>query len=350
MNNFRHTKIYQNTKIAIIVGLFLTCLSPSPYPLAPQTADASQPSSTNYTLQNYTFGSGGVTNGSSTNFGLFGTAGEVEFGKPSSTNFKVGSGLIYLQTSNLPPAPTFTNPSSYYNKLKIAISPDNFVSTTKYVQADATLGNAPIWQTYTNWGGATGTTIIGLAPNTTYTVKVAAKQASFTQTGYGPTAQAATIAPTLSFSLSTNSVNIGTLNPGTVVTGGTQVTTTITTNSTGGGIVYAYGTNGGLLSSTANYTISAVSSDLTGATEGYGLRGVSTAQSSGGPMQIISPYNGAGNNVGILNTTKRPLFDSTSQPVTSGQGTFELKAKAGNTTKAGNDYADILTIIASATF
>lgn len=326
---------------------------------------AAQPSSTNFKLQNYSFGSGGINNGTSTNFGLFGVAGETEFGRLSSTNFKAGSGLIYMQTSNLPPAPTVTNPSNYYNRLKlvlatgnnpsdslfaIAISPDNFSSTTKYVQTDLTLGNSPSWQTYVNWGSISGINVIGLDPNTTYTVKVAAKQGKFTQTAYGPTAQAATIAPTLSFSLSTNAVNIGTLNPGTVVTGGTQVTTTITTNSASGGIIYAYGSNNGLLSSSASYTISAVSSDLSGANEGYGLRAVSTTQGAGGPMEKLSPYNGIGDNVGALDSNKRPLFDSTNQPVTNGQGIFELKAKASNTTRAASDYTDVLTVIASATY
>jgi len=68
--------------------------------------------------------------------------------------------------ANVPGAPTFTNPSNYYNKLKIvikhssnptdaqyaiAVSNDNFVSNTKYVQSDTTLGTTPVWQTYTSW-------------------------------------------------------------------------------------------------------------------------------------------------------------------------------------------------------
>ncbi len=323
------------------------------------------PTSTNYKLQEFSFGSGGTKNSTSTNFGLNGILGQVESGQLSSTNFKAGTGLTFMQTSTVPPAPTISNPSSYYNKLQIvlatgnnsidaqyaiAISPDNFASTTKYVQADATLGTTPTFQTYAAWGSATGTTIIGLNPNTTYTAKIKARQGSFTESGFGPTAQAATIGSTLSFSLSTNAINIGQLTPGTVVTGGTQVTSTISTNGTAGGIIYVFGSNAGLKSNSVNYTINAVSSDLSSTAEGYGLRAVSTTQSSGGPMEAISPYNGLSNNVGILDTSKRPLFDSTSQPVTSGQGIFELKAKASATTKAATDYADVITVIASATF
>jgi len=333
--------------------------------LNPQLSYAAMPSSANYQLQEYSFGSGGEDNATSTNFKLNAVAGEVEFGQSSSSNYKAGTGLTYIMMANVPPAPTFTNPSSYYNKLKIvlatgsnpsdaqfaiAISPDNFSSTTKYVQADTTLGNSPVWQTYATWGGASGTNIIGLATGTTYTVKVAAKQGNFTESPYGPTSQAATITPTLSMSLSTNSVSIGSLTPGSVTTSGTQVTTTLSTNGTGGAVVYVNGANSGLLSSSTSYTISAVSSDLSGATEGYGLRAVSATQSSGGPMESISPYNGSGDNVGILNSTKRPLFDSSGSPVTSGQGVFELKAKASSLTKAATDYTDTLTIITSATF
>jgi hypothetical protein len=337
--------------------------------LSPLTSNfaayAAMPSSTNYKLQDFTFGSGGADNATSTNYKLHGVAGEVEFGQSSSTNYKAGLGLTFMEMANLPPAPTFTNPDNYYNKLKIviatgsnpsdaqfaiAISPDNFSTITKYVQADTTIGNSPVWQTYTAWGGASGTTIIGLTPGTTYTAKVAARQGNFTQSGYGPTAQVATITPTLSMTLSPNTVNIGQLTPGSVVTSGTQVTTTLTTNGTGGAAVYVYGTNGGLLSSSVNYTITAVSSDLSGASEGYGLRAVSTTESSGGPMQKVSPYNGSGDNVGVVDTNKRPLFDSSGQPVTSGQGIFELKAKASSLTKAASDYADVITVIASATF
>jgi len=50
-------------------------------------------------------------------------------------------------------------------------------------------------------------------------------------------------------------------------------------------------------------------------------------------MQKLSPYNGAADNVGLLDTTKRTIFDSSSQPVTNGQGVFNLKAKASNTTR-----------------
>lgn len=330
------------------------------------------PSSTNFELKAYSFGAGGADNSTSTNFKLFGVAGEGDVTRPTSANFKSGNGLIYTQTANLPTAPTLTNPSNFYNKLTltlntggnasdaqfaIAISTDNFVAdTTHFVQTDDSVGTTLSWQTNSIWGFG-GFNLIGLNPNTTYTVKVAAKKGNYTQTGFGPTAQAATIGPTMSFSLTTTSqpsppfsVSIGTLTPQTVVTSSDKVNVNLSTNGNGGGMIYVYDSNAGLLSSSTSTTIAATSADLTGATSGYGLRGTTTSQSSGGPMRILAPYNGAGSNVGVADSSKRLVFDSTGAPVTTGVGSFELKAKASNTTPAATDYNDTLTILATGSF
>jgi hypothetical protein len=264
--------------------------------------------------------------------------------------------------AHIPSAPTITNPDNNYNKLKIvlatssnpsdfnyaiAISPDNFASTTQYVQADGTLGVTSTWQTYMQWGETSGTMIIGLTENTTYTVKVKAKQGTFSESAFGPVSQAATVGRTLALSLSTNTVNLGELLPSTVVTAGTQVTVTLATNNASGGTAYSYGQNNGLKSINTNSNIATTSNNLDGISEGYGIRGISTTQSSGGPMQILSPYNGSGNTIGSIDTNKRPLFDSSNQPITAGQGIFEIKAKISPITKAANDYIDIITIIAA---
>ncbi len=333
------------------------------------------PTSTNFELKQYSFGSGGTENSTSANFNLFGITGDPGVDKSVSTNFKSGNGLIYTLISNVPPAPTFTNPANYYNKLKIvinqgsnatdakyaiAISTDNFVSDTKYVQSDNTVGlvlGPEDWQTYTVWGGLSGVLISGLTQNTTYTVKVTVKKGNFTQSSYGPTAQTSTIGSTLSFSLSTSSqpsppfsVSIGTITPGSVATSADTVNITLSTNANSGGSIYMYGTNTGLKSTTANYTITSTSADLSSVTLGYGAQGTLVSQTSGGPMELVSPYNGSGNNVGLIDTNKRIIFDSTLAPVTSGNGSFQLKAKAAQYSPAATDYADTLTIVASADF
>lgn len=118
----------------------------------------------------------------------------------------------------------------------------------------------------------------------------------------------------------------------------------------GGGSVYVYGANAGLISTATSYTITAVSNNLAAISEGYGARGSTVAQSSGGPMRKVTPFDGAGDNVGVLDSSKRIIFDSTNQPVTAGRASFEIKAKASNVAKAATDYADTLTVITSATF
>ncbi len=355
--------IQQHIKLIVILILL-----PIAYCLLPGTvAYATLPSSTHYQIQNYSFGAGGTPNSNSTNYKVNGIAGEVEFGQISSTNFKANSGLTFLETANVPSAPTVSNESNQdYNKLKItlstgsnptdyqyaiAISPDGFATTTKYIQADGTLNTSPVWQVSGGAGwSTTALYAIGLSQNTTYSVKVKTRQGNFTQSGFGPVATATTAISSFTFSLNNNTVTIGSLAPNTVITAGTTVTATVSTNGTGGAIVSLYGTNNGLKSTGTNYTISSSTSDLTAATEGYGIQGTTITQTSGGPMEILSPYNVASNNVGAVTTTKQPIFDSTGSPVTSGQGTFKIMAKAGTTTKAASDYKDTVTIIASGTF
>lgn len=174
------------------------------------------PVSTSFELKEYGFGAGGTQNSDSTTYSMFGVAGEVESGNPVSTTYQLGEGLIYTMQANVPPAPDLTNPANWYNKLKliiatgnnptdsefsIAISTDAFVGDTKYVQTDHTPGASPVWQIYSAWGGASGFNVIGLLPNQTYTVKVSARQGNYTQVQYGPTDNAATVYPSITFSI-----------------------------------------------------------------------------------------------------------------------------------------------------
>lgn len=336
------------------------------------------PTSGSYELKDYGFGSGGSQNSSSTNYNIFGISGETSGDKASSSNNKAGQGLLGTIQADVPPAPTFTNPSSYYNKLKlvlntggnptnatyaIAISTDNFSSDTKYVQSDNTVGatlGSEDWQTYTTWGGASGFYVIGLIPGTTYTVKVEAERGDFTQTGFGPTAQATTSDPTLTFDIDISptdsetsdpyNVSIGSLSAGSVTTATDKVWVDVDTNGTAGATVYVQGTNNGLLSSNTGYTISSVTGNLSSSSEGYGAQGSTVAQSSGGPLEITSPYNGASEVVGPLDTTRRIIFDSSGTAITAGRASFLIKAKASAVTKAGSDYSDTLTLVASAGF
>lgn len=329
------------------------------------------PASTTYQLKDYGFGGGGTSNATSTNYAAETLAGEQSGGTLDGTTYDIGSGLQFTNQANVPAAPTFTNPSSYYNKLKIviatsgnptdtkfaiAISDDDFI-TTRYVQSDDTVGatlGIEDYQTYTNWGGASGTLILGLTPSTTYKVKVKAWQGKFTETGYGPTASTATVSPQMTFDIdvsaideenSATSIAFGDLIAGTVTDSPQKIWVDFITNGESGGRVYVYGGNAGLYSAVKAYTISAVNGNLSSLSEGFGAQSDTAAN---GLSEVIL-YDQTGSTVGIVDVSIREIFTA-SAPTTNGRGSFLLKAKSSSVTPAAGDYAETLTVIASASF
>jgi hypothetical protein len=329
------------------------------------------PTSTNYTLETYDFGTGNGA-GSSTNYQLKASTGSVA-GVSSSTNYTLPGGIRATASAAVPPAPTFTNPDNSYSQLQItltttgfpsdtryliAISDDDFV-TTQYVQADNTVGtNAGIanYQTYAAWGGAGGFSVLDLDQNTTYKVKVAAWRGGGTGSLFGPTATAATVAPSLTFALTTSltstppfSATFASLAPGSVTTASATVTATLTTNAKHGGSLLLKGQNGGLLSALNSYTITSATADLASTGRGYGGRVSASGQSGGGPISVNSPFNGSSDNVGIITNAWQPLAGFTN-PITSGNATLQLKAKSDADVPAGADYSDTLTVAASLSF
>lgn len=335
---------------------------------------AGMPSSTNYSLNSYGFGSGGSANSTSTNYGLNATAGE-QAGSTSSANYKLGAGEKFLKQANVPTV-TLVNGARWYNKLLVTVGPENNPSdalfaiaissdgfvTTQYVKSDHTVGPSlgfADYGTYASWGGATGVSITGLQAETTYEVKVKAYRGNYTESGYGPSASAATSPPVLTFDIdvaatdtATNppyQVSMGDLLAATVIDSPVKVWTTLDTNGESGGIVYITGENNGLRSSAANYTIASGNVDLSAALEGFGAQITSATQSSGGPLVGAAQYATGGQNVGAPDTQIRNLFTSSS-PIISGRGSFMLKAKSQALTPASTDYTEILTVIASASF
>jgi hypothetical protein len=349
----------------LIIGLVLMA---NPWPVF------AGPVSSNYELLDYSVGNSGGKEDSS-NYTQLGTTETLSGDESTSSNYKIGANMIYTVPINVPLAPSFTNPASYYNQLKIvidnstntasdveyliAISPDSFATTTNYVQSDHTISSGQVWQTYTNWNGVSGFNIVGLSPGVTYTVKVKARQGDFTETDYSPTAAAATSNPSLTFDIdvapsdqSTSPpylINF-TLDPGVVATAADKTWATLDTNATNGGAIFVSDTNGGLISNNTGGTVITSSTADLSSSNGYGIQGSTIAEVSGGPMEILSPYNGASNNVGVLDTSTRAVFDSSNSPVTSGRVSFSIKAKAGSTSPASNDYSDVLTVLASANY
>lgn len=332
------------------------------------------PSSTNYSLNSYGFGSGGSANSTSTNYGLNATAGE-QAGSTSSTNYNLGAGEKYLKQANVSTI-TLVNNARWYNKLLVTIGPQNNPSdalfaiaissdgftTTQYVKSDHTIGSTLTradYATYTGWGGASGVYVVSLSDSTTYSVKSKAYRGAYTESGYGPVATAITSPPLLTFHIDIAATDISTSPPylidlgellaNSVIASTNRVWTTLDTNAESGGIVYVSGQNAGLRSSSANYTIASASGDLSSLAEGFGARITSTAQGSGGPLVGSPAYNVSGSNVGVTDTQIRNLFTSVT-PIISGRGSFILQAKSQNLTPSSQDYQEILTVIASASF
>jgi hypothetical protein len=335
---------------------------------------AALPASSNFKLNSYGFGTGGVGDSSSNNYKINGIAGDVS-GRAASSNYVAGAGETYAKQANAPLA-TITNDASWYNKLKVvidaqgnpsdavfavAISPDNF-TTTLYVKNDFTVTPTLTfadYQTYAAWGSGTGQIIRGLNSGTTYTVKAKAYRGKYTESGYGPTTSAATLNPQLSFDIDVAATDISTSPPYQISFGSLPVSTvtdstnlvwvSLDTNAESGGKVYLSGKNSGLKSTESTYTIAAQTGDLASLPEGFGAQGASATQSSGGPFTLTAPYDGTAANVGIADAVIREIFSS-NLPVTAARGSFLLKAKTQPLTPASGDYTETLTAVASAGF
>lgn len=336
---------------------------------------AAVPSTSNYMLSDYGFGSGGGTS-STSNYGLEGLTGEQSAGTIGTATYNARSGLLVTQMANVPGAPTLNNPANWYNKLDIilntaanpsdttyavAISDDSF-ATTYYVQNDMTVGPAlgtEDYQTYAAWGSGTGSTIVGLVANKTYSAKVSAFSGDFTESGYGPTATQTTSDVSLSFDIDVSAsdsetsspyaLNLGELLAGSIVSGTDKIWFDLETNAGSGGKIFLFSQNSGLRSSVLTYTIASATTDLSGNNEAVGLQNASATQTSGGPLSAVSPYDGPGDNVGVTDTSVRQVYTAPGALV-GGRTSMTLKAKVSQTTPAANDYVDTLTIIAAANY
>jgi hypothetical protein len=337
---------------------------------------ASLPASTNYQLNSYGFGTGGTADSNSADYHVNAIAGDAAHGKTASTHFGFWGGETHEKEANVPTI-TISNDDRWYNKLKVVIGPennpsdalfavaistDNFVSDIKYVKNDFTVTSSLSFSdylTYAAWGSGTGQIVRGLKSSTTYTVKAKAYRGKFTESPYGPTSAVSTDSPQLSFDIDVSAIDEST-SPPYIMTFGTIFTGSVTdsnelvwesfdTNADTGGNVYVTGANAGLRSASAAYTIASVTADLSGASEGYGAQAQSATQTGDGPLTIASPYDGAGDNVGIIDGSQRVIFGS-SGPVILGRGSFVLKSKTNVLTPESDDYGDLLTSIAAGDF
>lgn len=330
---------------------------------------ATLPATANYGLNSYGFGSGSTANSTTSNYALEGSTGEISGQAASTATYSAKPAFIQTQQANVPKIATFDNGGgTYYNKLHFVIdqqsnpsdalyllqisTTSNFSSGVSYVQNDLTIN--PVftlsdYQTYAAWGGASGANIVGLLPNTAYYLRAKATQGKFTESDYGPIAgPVSTVNPQLSFSISTNTENLGSLLAGSVVSAPSTIDVTFATNAASGGDVYINGKNTGLLSTARSFTIPSATGDLSSLSHGFGGQVTSTGATSG-TFSSVSPYNVSGTNVGLTDTTIRRIMTA-SGPVVGGTGSVRLKAKSAAVDPPATDYTETLTMIASASF
>lgn len=319
-------------------------------------------SSTNYQLQSYSIGGGGDTDLSSAHYKAAVIAGEDGGDQLSSTNYKANTGLIFTLMAHVPPAPSFTNPGSNYDRLKfiidtggnasdaefvIAISEDNFSSDTRYIQSDNTIGSSQVWQTYTNWGDATGEYVTGLKNNTTYYIKVKTRQGNYSESYYGPTASAATTDPSLSFGIDSATITFDRLNGGNSYTDSSKSTVlTTSTNAYNGYIVYARETAAltSPVGTIPDYT-SPNSAPTTWSGTGFGYTTDDT-NLSGGTASRFSGDKYAGF---TTSSPGDPVADHSGpvlSPISNETFTISYRVTADSLTKAGTYTTTILYIVA----
>ncbi len=102
---------------------------------------------------------------------------------PSISTVTTTSFAVIVATNGNPASTTYS----------IRVTPDG--GTAQFVQAAGALGALGIFQTFSQWGSASGTVVAGLSPNTNYSIAVAAKGGS-TETAFGTSATQRTNAAT----------------------------------------------------------------------------------------------------------------------------------------------------------
>jgi len=358
----RKTKVKNKTFLAVIFVIFLNSL----FLILTSSAYADLPSSSHFQIQSYSFGSGS-TNSASTNFGLNGVVGEVEYGQPSSSNFKIGSGLTYLMKANVPGAPTLSTPNNNYDRILVVLdtggnptdttfaleisTTSDFSSSVNYIKQDGTVGSTLTtadYKTYTNWGGASGTYVTGLTSNTTYYIRAKARQGDFTESEYGPAASKATNDPALTFTLDKAALTFNNLNGGNSYTDSTQSdSVTTTTNANNGYTVYGR-VNQALTSDQGN-TISNYTSPNSAPTAWSGIGfGYTTSDATLGGTGGANRFNNGTDYAGFgISAPGDPVDDNTA-PVTNDVTTISYRITATSSTPAGTYKNTIIyTIVPS---
>jgi len=130
----------------------------------------------------------------------------------------------------------------------------------------------------------------------------------------------------------------------------------IVSNADDGGIIQVLSANGATGLSSASSGDAIPSATATLATDslngGYGLAADEQATATEGTLTEISPFNvfGVTGGVGGLTTSFQTIFNTGGAPIVGGDGVIAVRAVAGTSTSAADDYTDTLTFRATATF
>lgn len=306
---------------------------------------------------------GGEMSTSSTNYDALSSLGASFVGFSDSTTYSAEFGYNNEIIAATPHQPTFTNDDEYYSKLKFILNStdaSNNPTDTKYaiaitsasdwsdptkiefVQDTYAIGSSlgiEDFMTYSELGGASGIFITGLAPNTTYRVRVSALQGDFTGTDFGAEATASTVEPYINFTLSSTSVDFGVLSYNSIATASPTVTVTVNTNVYGGYTLKVAdegdGSNAGLYDSTSGKLVASQTETLSAGSEGYGLQADSTTAT------IAPLYDKSGNDVGALSRTAQVIASNSTN--VSGETVDVTSMASTSTTTEGGNYSDVIT-------
>lgn len=160
--------------------------------------------------------------------------------------------------------------------------------------------------------------------------------------------------------------NLGALTAGQVMSSGTgsperpRIIIDLKTSAVGGAVVTIEGANGGIKSSSENHTITTTDSGtpvvLDGTTEGFGAC-VASVSAVSGTIQGVAPYNGGctttSHAVGGITTSPRTIINTADAPAygtDNNSAQIFLKASITPTTPPANDYAEVVSFVATSTF
>lgn len=167
----------------------------------------------------------------------------------------------------------------------------------------------------------------------------------------------ASVSATMTFSLSGNSVALGTITSGST-TAGSGITQTISTNARNGWISWVKsGTDGGsgigaLHSTVANADIDSPGS-FNGTPETLTTSGgyVLDVNTGSGSPTIGAEYNGSGaDDGGHISFNQFRQTAHATAPANGNTATLVVKARSSVTTPAASDYTDTLTVVAAGSF